>query len=135
MVVPVARSRVLSSGLSVKMRRYCAFAPEDVPNTATTRNRIVRNRLSMVSNLRRIDPGAKGPFLGASLPSVSGPSGTTGADEASLDAAGCNRRLPLRLQPFRTPEPPSVAELKYSNLTAKENPASSAATRGMVGFG
>src|SRR6266850_845578 len=54
MVVPVVRIRVLSAGLSVTMRMYCAFAPVASPNTATTRNSVVRNRLSMVSNLRRI---------------------------------------------------------------------------------
>src|SRR5882672_6845593 len=54
MVVPVARNCVLFNGLSVKMRRNCAFAPGASPNTATTRDSVVRNRLSMVSNLRRI---------------------------------------------------------------------------------
>src|SRR5437667_10748476 len=67
MVVPVARNFVLSVGLSVKMRIHCAFAPGASPNTATTRNSVVKNRLSMVSNLRRIgDLGCeRGRFVGA----------------------------------------------------------------------
>jgi hypothetical protein len=47
-VVPVARILVVSVGLSEINFMYCALATDVNPAKATTENRVVRSRLSMV---------------------------------------------------------------------------------------
>src|SRR5947207_3388622 len=128
MVVPVARSRVLSVGLSVVMRMYCASAPEVTPNTAATRNRIVRNRLRMVSNLRRIEFMTESPRTSGRIPSaVPAPPGLRVLDEA-LDFLSPAPPAATRGMAAARQEPPSGDSTTFESLLDEDDLAGAAST-------